>query len=86
MNEALVTSASRKIVPLNVSGMISQSGRRSGAVAMITIQTARPITGTASSTAGNFRLAMTLALMAMTRIAATTPTKTSRCAVRATHL
>ena len=62
-------------MPLNVSGMIFQSGRRSGAVARMTIQTASPITGTTSSTAGNFRLAVTLAGIAMTRIAATMPTK-----------
>ena len=43
--EAQVTSASRKIVPLKVSGMTSQSGRRSGAVTRITTHTARPITG-----------------------------------------
>ena len=71
ISEALVTSASRKIVPLNVSGMIAQSGRRSGAVARITIHTARPITGTTSSIAGNFRFAVTLATIAMTRISAT---------------
>ncbi len=73
ISEALVTSASRKIVPLKVSGMISQSGRRSGAVARITIHTASPITGTTSSRAGNFRLAMTFARIAMIRIAATMP-------------
>ena len=47
---------------------------RNGAVARMTIQTASPMTGTVSSTAGNFRLAITLAMMAMTRIAATITT------------
>jgi hypothetical protein len=74
ISDALVTSASRKIVPLKVSGMISQSGRRSAAVARITTHTASPITGTTSSTAGNFRLATTLDVIAMIRIAATMPT------------
>ena len=67
--DAEVTSASRKIVPLKVSGMISQSGRRNGAAARITTHTASPITGMASSSAGNFRLAITLARMATTRMA-----------------
>ena len=70
MNEALVTSASRKIVPLNVSGMISQSGRRNGAVTTMTIQTAMPRIGVIN-TAGNFKFAVTFAVIAVTRIAAT---------------
>ena len=36
ISDAQVTSARRKIVPLKVSGMIAQSGRRIGAVARIT--------------------------------------------------
>src|SRR5688500_10004426 len=71
ISEAQVTSARRKIVPLKVSGMIAQSGRRIGAVARMTAQTASPITGTTSSSAGNLRLAVTLARMAMIRIEAT---------------
>ena len=58
-------------MPLNVSGMTDQSGWRSGAAARITTHTARPITGMRSSSAGNRRLAMTLARIAATRIAAT---------------
>ena len=52
-------------MPLKVSGMIFQSGWRSGAVARMTTHTASPITGTTSSSAGNFRLAVTLAPMAI---------------------
>src|SRR3954452_11221132 len=69
--EAAVTSASRKIVPLNVSGITDQSGLRKGAVKKITIHTAMPSTGIASSNAGNFRLAVMLAVSAATRMAAT---------------
>ena len=81
--DAQVTSASRKIVPLKVSGITSQSGRRSGAVARMTTQTASPITGMTSSSAGNFRLAMTFARIATTRIAATMNTRVqSTCKLR----
>src|SRR4029078_777728 len=66
--EAQVTSASRKTVPLNVSGITSQSGLRSAAVARIATHTARPITGMASSRAGNLRFATTLARIAASRI------------------
>ena len=51
--------------------MISQSGRRSGAVPRITAHTARPITGIRSRSTGNFRFAITLERMAVIRIAAT---------------
>src|SRR6185436_18627759 len=71
INEAAVTSASRKIVPLKVSGITFQSGARQPAVNRITAQTARPRTGTASSSAGNFKLAMMFAASAATRMAAT---------------
>ena len=60
-------------MPLKVSGMIAQSGRRIGAVSRRTTQTARPITGTMSSSAGNFRFAVTLAPIATIRISATMP-------------
>ena len=56
------------MVPLKVSGSTSQSGRRNGVARRIAAQTARPMTGRMSSTAGNFRLAITLARMAVTRI------------------
>jgi hypothetical protein len=71
MNEAVVTSASKKIVPLNVSGMISQLGRLKGAVARMTIQTDRPRMGIASNIAGNVRFAVTFAAIAVSRIVAT---------------
>src|SRR5262249_32962318 len=74
--DAHVTNANRKIVPLEVSGMIAQSGLRNGAVARMTIQTAIPSTGKTSSTAGNRRFAVTLAPIATTRIAATIHTRT----------
>lgn len=76
ISEAAVTSASRKIVPLKVAGISSQSGRRSGAVIRITAQTVRPSTGAWSSSAGNFMFAVTLAARAAIRIAATMPTRT----------
>src|SRR5215831_2870849 len=69
--EAAVTSARRKIVPLNVLGNTSQSGRRNGTAARITAQTARPITGTTSSNAGNLTLATILATIAAIRIVPT---------------
>ena len=53
--EAQVTSASRKIVPLKVSGITSQSGPPRRA-AGITAQTAARSQG-ASSSSGNFRFA-----------------------------
>src|SRR5919198_77020 len=73
--DAHVTKASRKSVPLKVSGMMSQSGLRSGAATRMTIQTAMPSTGKTSSTTGNRRLAVTLAATATTRIATTIHTR-----------
>src|SRR3954451_20637368 len=69
--EAQTTKAKRKIVPLAVSGRTAQSGRRSGAVARMTVHTAMPINGNASSTAGNVMFAITLTATAQIRMAAT---------------
>src|SRR5262245_18977699 len=74
--EAHVTSAKRKIVPLNVSGITSQSGLLTRAVTRITVQTASPMTATTSSTAGNFRFATTFATSATKRIVTTIDTRT----------
>src|SRR5215208_439500 len=72
--EAVVTSASRKMVPLNVSGITDQSGRLKAAVRRMTAQTARPSTGIVSRSAGNFRFAVMLEASAARRIAATIKT------------
>ena len=72
--EAAVTSARRKIVPLNVSGITFQSGIRKKAVSKIAAQTASPSTGSVSSNAGNFRLAVTFAASAAMRMIATMKT------------
>src|SRR5205814_139754 len=74
--EAAVTSAKRKMVPLKVSGITDQSGDLHAAVNRITTHTAMPRTGMVSSSAGNFRLAVTLAASAATRMAATMQTLT----------
>jgi hypothetical protein len=71
MSDAQVTRASRKTEPLNASGSSLQSGRRSVAVSRIATQTAAPMTGKWSSTAGKYRLAATLAPIAASRM---TPT------------
>src|SRR5262245_31405416 len=73
--EAQVTRVSRKIVPLTVSGRISQSGRPSAPVAIIATTTAGPITGIWSSRAGNLRFATTLAAIATTRMTNTIETR-----------
>ena len=75
MSEAQVTSESRKIVPLNVSGITSQSGRRNSAVTRMAAHTASPRSGNASSSAGNLRLAITFAAIAVTSITATMKTR-----------
>src|SRR3954469_18339687 len=73
--EAAVTSARRKMVPLKVSGITDQSGDLNPAVSRIIAQTASPMTGIVSRTAGNFRFAITLAASAATRMAATMKTR-----------
>src|SRR5947208_12763268 len=73
--EAAVTSASRKIVPLKVSGITDQSGDLSGDVSRITVQTAMPRTGSVSSRAGYFTFAVMFAARAAIRIAATMNTR-----------
>src|SRR6186713_2014121 len=75
ISEAAVTSARRKMVPLKVSGITVQSGARRAAVSRMTAQTAMPSTGTVSSKAGNFRLAVIFAASATTRMAATMKTR-----------
>src|SRR5207302_7737162 len=75
INEAAVTNARRKIVPLKVSGITFQSGARSPAVSRMTAQTAMPRTGTVSSRTGNFKLAVMFAASAATRMAATMKTR-----------
>ena len=75
ITEAAVTSARRKIVPLKVSGMMLQSGVRRNAVSKIAAQTASPSTGSVSSSAGNFRFAVTFATNAAVRMAATMKTR-----------
>src|SRR5262245_66595339 len=57
--EADVTRASRKIVPLKVSGSTFQSGRRNEAVANRTAHTDKPRTGTRPSSSGKCRLVTT---------------------------
>ena len=54
--DAHSTSDSRNTLPLTASGTSDQSGWRQAAVTRIASATARPITGTWSSTAGWFRL------------------------------
>ena len=76
ITEAAVTSARRKIVPLKVSGRMVQSGARKTAVSKIAAQTASPSTGTVSSSAGNFRFAVTFATSAAVRMTATMKTRT----------
>src|SRR2546429_4895944 len=69
INEAAVTNARRKIVPLKVSGITFQSGARSPAVSRMTAQTAMPRTGTESSRTGNFKLAGIFGASSSTRVA-----------------
>src|SRR2546423_1551732 len=73
--DAQVTSASRNTEPLNASGSSFQSGCRNGTVRRIAAHTAAPISGNASSAAGNLTLARTLAAMAASRITATMNTR-----------
>ena len=68
-------------MPLKVSGITAQSGRRNGAASRITAQTASPITGTASSSAGNFRFGDHIGGDAAIRMAATMATRTHSIAV-----
>src|SRR5258708_19036627 len=68
---AVVTRASRKIVPLKVAGRRDQSGLRKGAETRIATHTAAPITGKRSSASGKRRFAPTLATIATTRLKAT---------------
>src|SRR3954469_13554668 len=75
ISDAQVTSASRKIVPLKVSGITFQSGLRHGVVTSRTTQTDAPMIGKASSAAGNRRLAITLDRIATIRIANTITTR-----------
>src|SRR5262245_29121727 len=79
--EAQVTSASRNTEPLNASGSNPHSGLRSGTQTRIATQTAAPITGKWSSSAGNLRFAITLARIAATRIQATMPTRVQSTAM-----
>ena len=83
--DAQVTSASRKMDPLNASGSSFHCGWRSGAVARIAIHTAAPITGNASRTCGKRTFATTFATIAATRITATMNTRgqSTRCSMRA---
>src|SRR6266496_3535193 len=73
--DAAVTSESRKIVPLNVSGSTSQSGRRTGTVTKIDTQTASPMNGKRPATSGYTTFMTTLVTTAATRISATIPTR-----------
>src|SRR5262245_60437881 len=73
--DAAVTSASRKIVPLNVSGSTPQSGRRNGVVANSTTHTDSPSTGTRPSNSGKCRLVTTFTTRATSSIAATMNTR-----------
>src|SRR5262245_48348580 len=69
--DAQVTSASRKMLPLNASGTNDHSGLRQPAVARITSQTVAPRTGKLSASWGACVFIKTLAAIAITRIKAT---------------
>src|SRR5207302_8902936 len=72
INEGAVTNASRKIVPLKVSGITFQSGARGPAVSRMTARTAMPRTGTVASRARNLALAMSVGACAAVRTGAAT--------------
>ena len=78
-----VEQAQRQLQRAGRGAAVDDIKRRKGAVARMATQTAAPITGKWSSTAGKYRLAATFAAMAASRITATIATRvqSTRCSI-----